>query len=356
MNRASVGRVFIIMQEEDKGSGKKGMAQGYLKLEVKQHEIKMLIHVQNIANIEPTHKLEAYLLSSVKKINMPLLIGSIALKSGCGDSSSIVSKQQLAKANVQSRELDTIIILCRDIDKGKIISFPLVGFKNAEWDWRTVFKEYEAKRIGEEKKNEKATKSSAQQENSIKKEVSAENEMDDIVYGKKQNHEQQEKREETKIKNKQRSQEEAKQQTNTNQTENIIPGFSKLRVVKDPMSEGYVGFEWRLVQNYQVILQTLYTANNHAITQMAFQIMNHFYTINAIRRYGYYLVGVLSDGKACPEKIAWAIPAKYGIEPHPLLHIQAHASWVAQTGEKKEIGAFGYWSVVIDIKKGMLVD
>ena len=357
MNRASGGRVFMVMQEADKGYGRNGAPQGYLKLEVKQNELKALVHVQNIAPMQANHALQAYLLSSVKKMKIPLNIGTIVLKNGCGDISCSVRKQQLIKANIQSMELDTIVILCKDIDKEKIIAFPLVGFKNSAWDWRATFKEYKSERVPQQRQEVKVVKSSSQQENRPEK-----SKQKEIKQTKQEPLEQEEAKQQTNTNQAQKVKEMQKKHKNntkyqkSNEAETIIPGFSKLRLIENPMSEGYKRFEWRLVQNCHEMMQSLYATNNHAITQIAFQIINHFYTIHAIRRYGYYLIGVLCDKKACTEKIAWAIPGRYGIEPHPLLHIQAHAAWVAQTGEKKTMGSFGYWIVVVDVKKGMLVE
>ena len=87
-------------------------------------------------------------------------------------------------------------------------------------------------------------------------------------------------------------------------------------------------------------------------TSMNLMVINDPNVLRAVRRYGHYLVSVQKDVNDNVVNIVFGIPGRFGVEPHPLLYVQAYANWIPHKDYKKMIGGFGYWTIGVDIISG----
>lgn len=129
----------------------------------------------------------------------------------------------------------------------------------------------------------------------------------------------------------------------------IIKQLSRYMKQEEPFANGDMGYRWWILNDCSFILNNIYSNYN-----TAFFLYNP-YVMNTVHRYGHYLFGVKEDKERCVQYISYAIPSRYGVEPHPLLYAQAYAYWIPKKGEKSAIGAQGYWVISIDVKSGEIV-
>ena len=111
---------------------------------------------------------------------------------------------------------------------------------------------------------------------------------------------------------------------------------------------GDKGYQWWMINDCRFILNNTYS--NYGLSSMFYNP----WVINAVHRYGHYLFGVKMENNEVAY-ICYAFPGRFGTEPHPLLYAQPFAYWYPSKGEQYKVGAFGYWTVGINVKKGEIV-
>ena len=84
-------------------------------------------------------------------------------------------------------------------------------------------------------------------------------------------------------------------------------------------------------------------------------VLYNLHTINIVHRYGHYLFGIKEDEQQHVKYIAYAIPARYGLDPHPMLQAQGYTYWLPRKGEKAAIGEAGYWIIKINASNGEFI-
>ncbi len=306
-------RSFIMLQEKDKGFGENGKPSGYLKLEAKENGVKASVHIQNIKVLNENNVLKAYLLSSISRTSKSLYIGTIEMKGNYGDIVWEFDNRELKDKGIDIKQLDTIVITCQK-------AVPLVGYKNQEWNWESVF---------------------AQQQEAIQ-EVKKEIIKEQPVEGK-----------ENVLEEMVRPIEEtAKIDYNIDidpQKEDLISHLSKYEKQEQPFESGALDHHWWRLNDCSFIVN-----NPYATYQTTFLLYN-FPVMNVIHRYGHFLFGIKKDAQDQVKHISYAVPSRYGVDPHPLLQAQAYAMWVPMKEEKSFIGALGYWVVTLDANSGDII-
>jgi hypothetical protein len=411
-------KLFIMMQEEDKGFGRSGKPTGYLKLETKDSRGKALVHVQNIGLLGEHKVLKAYLFSSLYPNTTPMHLGTIKLKGDSGDVVYEFNKNDFQKkSGVNVDLLDTVVIMCKDtVMENGLSTFPLVGFKNQRWNWKEVFSVKSKEEKETQHEVDETEDKTPQESNTIKipmgfvwnkedegkdadtdtnkdKEINenldlesdtiiSENKDMDVEVNKEkaENHPEkiwdnlqeqfenesidlkldpknikEEKRNsapdtndilESTCKECKTAQQEIKSKDKQN---NIYTQLSKYMVHEEPFTNGDMGYKWWLINDCRFILD-----NDYSNANTVFLLYNP-YIVNIVHRYGHYLFGVKEDELNQVQYICYAIPSRYGIDPHPLLPAQAYAYWVPKKGERWVIGAIGYWIISIDTQSGELI-
>ncbi|MCG8500519.1 MAG: hypothetical protein MJB12_08960 [Firmicutes bacterium] len=406
-NNSNYHRSFIMMKEEDKGFGKSGKPTGYLKLEVTNSTGKALVHIQNIGALEDKNVLKAYLLSSTEKNGEPLCLGTIELKGDHGDVTCVFTREMVKKAKTGIGRLDTIVIVSKNIEADDSPqTFPLVGFKKNAWDWKAAFEEkgrtidrVSAEEAGksikidvktdeideiieedlrqadeqsltdnqevgayEEEKDTDIAPQRLTEESSMDGDESETVEIKDISADQEENKENQLRvtvkpvwHSDLKTETAQEAEEnrdtysEGEDYAEEPRKKDIRAQLSRYMKANGPFTDGDIGYQWWAVNDCRFMLHNRY-ANYRTIP-----VLYNLHTINIVHRYGHYLFGIKEDEQQHVKYIAYAIPARYGLDPHPMLQAQGYTYWLPRKGEKAAIGEAGYWIIKINASNGEFI-
>ncbi len=333
-----------MLNESQQGFGKDGKPTGYVRIEIKNDMVKVLVHTQNIVVIEKNKSLEANLLSSNKKDAKPFSLGKLALSQNGGDLIYGFNIKDLARVGQEVSSIDTAVIVLKGTDKSaEKVSFPLAGFKNGEWDYKKVFDSIKAS-------NEKNTEDKVEKMNEAKK--TDKTVQTDKVTG-KDIEIQTDKTLEPEITIKS---DKDRDMRKAEGTDSLEAGNQKEKELKHTLSDypacerpfacGDLGYSWHNIDNLKFILENEYS------NERIMYLMYNYNVMNAIYRYNHFLFGIDNCSTNESRRIAFAVPSRYGIEPNPLIYAQPYARWIAKNGEKTVAGALGYWMVVIDTQNG----
>ncbi len=322
-------RLFIMLQEKDKGFGNNGKPSGYLKLEAKEKGVKVSVHIQNIKVLNENNVLKAYLLSSISRASKSLYIGVIEMKGNYGDIVYELDHRELRDKGIDIKQMDTIVITCQK-------AVPLVGYKNQAWNWESAFVQQQEKRIETDIKTDRKIKLTEHIEEQLVAErepPQKENilEKEDVIE------------EMVKPKN------EIDKTDIDPQKEDLVSQLSRYEKQEEPFENGALDHHWWRLNDCSFIVN-----NPYATYQTTFLLYN-FPVMNVIHRYGHFLFGVKKDKQNQVKYISYAVPSRYGVDPHPLIQAQAYAIWVPMKEEKSLIGALGYWVVTLDAKSGDII-
>ncbi|MGE4283089.1 MAG: hypothetical protein AB7G87_05140 [Clostridia bacterium] len=358
----SYHRLFIMMQEEDKGYGKSGKPTGYLKLEIKENKGKASVHIQNIGAIGENKVLKAYLLSSAQQEGGFLSLGTINLKGDYGDDTYEFSRDEVAKLGLEMSLLDTIVVICKEsLNENALESYPLVGFEKQEWNWKNVL--LSKLRHKEKEKGELAAQRLKEQQVTVPAEVIREEAGDNTEEAGVELGAGEEALDYSNVntdwENEQKYIQETmnafergfgtqhkESATPSEDSKNIDAQVARYAMAKQPFVNGDIGYKWWNINDYTFILNNSYSNYNTSFSLYNPSVMH------LIRRYGYFLFGVKEKSQEDSGSLAYAIPSRYGIEPHPFLNLQAYAYWIPKRGERHTIGALGYWVICMDTATG----
>jgi len=126
--------------------------------------------------------------------------------------------------------------------------------------------------------------------------------------------------------------------------------------MEQPFEKIRKNYQWWMIDDINFDVNEIYknigkdSLLRHYISMNNFILYNNPYALNAIYQYGYYLIGIYHNAQYEIESIVYAIPSRYGVEPHPLLGVQAYARWIPKNGHKVMLGSMGYWVIRIDVK------
>ncbi|NLY44141.1 MAG: hypothetical protein GX066_09305 [Clostridiaceae bacterium] len=404
-------RFFIMLQEEDKGFSRGGKPTGYVKVEMKDEKTKIYVHVQNIELSVGSRVLKAYLLSGTYPEMNPLCLGTIELKGSNGSLTRVFSKDELQKLGINTGLLDTAVIVCKDLNMDKEGQYvPLIGFKNSRWEWKVAF-EAEAQVTGEvpeevENKAEVEGKENIPEMESVSTEADMPNAMEDAstedaldtstegalditgeapgdtdalavaeeaatetdilnevgnaeeteekieqVPGPDMREEDLQEQEEIHSNSQECFSKKDYEQANPWEDEGngIFNQLRRYTRQEEPFNSGDMGYKWWTITDCAFILNNAYSDYNTAF------LLYSPHVIDAIHRHGHFLFGIKEDEHNKVRFICYAIPSRYGIEPHPLLYTQPYAYWIPKKGERPVMGGLGYWVIIIDVDSGDLV-
>jgi len=402
-----------MLKENDRGYAKGGKPSGYFKLEQSDIKAKILIHIQNLELPRKSQVLKAYLLSGTYQNMEPLYLGVINLKGSFGDLSCEFSKRDKTTNAADLSKYDTVAVMCKDTEDHSLVPvFPLIGYKNQEWQWREVLlnainktsksdvqSQDEDTRIdtgnntdkiseettphqnteeaGEVQKNnqreevagkpepdesadeyEKEAMEESESIQEIKADKTLETEKETEAMKQAENVEKEEGFVEEKVAKEEKTKRNSIGFALINSIFNILSGFKRLEQPFDKVKPNY---QWWMIDDINFDINMVYEAMvsdssllRHYHLLNNFLIYNNPYALNAIYQYGYYILGAYYNPKYELESIVYAIPGRYGVEPHPLLGVQAYATWIPKNGSKIGLGSMGYWVVKVNIKNGEL--
>ena len=323
-------RNFIMLEEANKTISS-GKATGYLKEEIRDDKINIVVHVQNVDIKTDDNMLGIYLLSKEEKTIKPYYLGNVFIKNNKnGDAVFNMKKIVLEKKGVNIDKYDTVVVLKHDIARNDL-SFYLVGFKNDSWNWEEEIKNTLISDVTQNTKKEgKGTDYKREEESSDEKIKTSEDNSKEKT-----------------LKNDMGEIEDNINDIIMVETENIklkemIGNVQEKYEETKVFSNKYPDCRWFKISDILFMTEDLFECYKNLSYIYNYDIHCAFY------KYGHLLFGIELKGNNKIKNIYFGIPSKLGTESHPLLYVQQYANWVPKSADNPSVDEFGYWLIKIN--------